>query len=123
MALFVVNFQSGVQLPGGIGPLTPEQGQSFTLPSDDLSLTNAPHVDYAQLMDQGVDAMEPLPQSTVWSVDNPTQPPFFAFLPYTEAKTFNFSMKEVPGLNQGQWPHFLFSAALTCTCLYRLPTD
>lgn len=123
VALFVVNIQSGVKLPGGIGPLIPEQAQSFTPHSEDLSLTKVPHVDYAQLMDQGVDAMQPLPQSTVWSVDNPTQPLFFAFLPYIEAKAFNFSTNEVPGLYHGQSPRFLFSAALTCTCLYRLPTD
>jgi hypothetical protein len=99
VALFVVNIPSGVELPGGIGPLTSEQAQSFTPPSDDLSLTNAPPVNYGQLMDQGVDAMEPLPQSTVWSVDNPTQPVFFTFLLYTETKAFNSSTNYVPGLD------------------------
>jgi len=98
VALFVVNIPSGVQLPGGIGPLTSEQAQSFTPLSDDQSLTNAPPVNYAQLMDQGVDVMEPLPQSTVWPVDNPTQPVFFTFLLFTETKAFNASTNEVPGL-------------------------
>jgi hypothetical protein len=65
VALFVVNVPSGVELPGGIGPLTSEQAQSFTPMPDDPSLTNPPPTNYQQLVDQGVDIEEPLPQSTV----------------------------------------------------------
>jgi hypothetical protein len=99
VALFVVNIPSRVELPGGIGPLTPEQAQSFTPLSNDPSLANAPPVAYSQLMDQGMDVTKPLPQSTVWPVDNPTQPVFFTFLLFTETKAFNSSTNEVPGLN------------------------
>jgi hypothetical protein len=96
--LFLVNIPSGVELPGGIGPLTSEQAQSFTPMSDDPSLTMAPPVDYALLEELGVDAPEPLPQSTPWSVDNPTQPVFFTFLLFTEAKAYNSATNDVPGL-------------------------
>ncbi len=89
VALFVVNIPSGVKLPGDIGPLTSEQAQSFTPLADDPSLTNAPPVTYAELAKWGADVKEPLAQSTVWPVDNPTQQPMFTFLLYTDAKTFD----------------------------------
>lgn len=99
VALFVVNVPSGVQLPGGIGPLTSAQAQSFTPPADDLSLASAPPVNYEQLMEQGVDVDEPMPQSTVWPVDNPTQPVFFTFLLFTETKAFDSHTNHLPGVN------------------------
>lgn len=89
VALFVVNIPSGVKLPGDIGPLTSEQAQSFTPLADDASLANAPPVTYADLAEWGVDVKEPMPQSTVWPVDNPTQPPTFTFLLFTDAKAFD----------------------------------
>lgn len=97
--MFLVNIPSGVQLPGGIGPLTPQQAQSFTPLSDDPSLTNPPPFDYAKLKQMGVDVKEPLPQSTPWSVDNPTQPVFFTFLLFSNAKAVNSATNEVPGLH------------------------
>jgi hypothetical protein len=97
--LFLVNIPSGVQLPGGVGPLTPEQAQSFTPLSDDPSLKNPPPFDYAKLKQMGVDVKEPLPQSTPWSVDNPTQPVFFTFLLFSNAKAVTSSTNEVPGLH------------------------
>jgi hypothetical protein len=99
VALFVVNIPSGVQLPGGIGPLTPEQAQSFTPMADDLSLTNSPPVNYEQLKGQGVDVSKPAQQSTVWPVDNPTQPVFFNFLLFTETHVYASSTNSVPGIN------------------------
>jgi hypothetical protein len=99
VALFVVNVPSGVELPGGIGPLTSEQAQSFTPMPDDPSLTNPPPANYQQLVDQGVDVAEPLPQSTVWPVDNPTQPVYFTFLLFTETKAFDSATNTVPGLD------------------------
>lgn len=99
VALFVVNVPSGVELPGGIGPLTSEQAQSFTPMSDDPSLTNPPPSNYEQLSVQGIELEEPLPQSTIWSVNNPTQPLYFTFLLFTETKAFKSSTNEVPGLN------------------------
>ncbi len=89
VALFVVNIPSGVKLPGDIGPLTSEQAQGFTPLADDLSLANSPPVTYAELAKWGADVKEPISQSTVWPVDNPTQPPMFTFLLYTDAKTFD----------------------------------
>ncbi|HLG37670.1 MAG TPA: hypothetical protein VI338_06010 [Nitrososphaera sp.] len=99
VALFAVNVPSGVELPGGIGPLTSEQAQGFTPLPDDPSLTNPPPADYVQLLDQGVQTEEPMPQSTVWPVDNPTQPVFFTFLLYTETKAFNSPTNTVPGFD------------------------
>jgi hypothetical protein len=99
VALFAVNVPSGVELPGGIGPLTSEQAQSFTPMPDDPSLTNPPPANYQQLSDQGVQASAPMPQSTVWPVDNPTQPVFFTFLLYTETKAFSSHTNTVPGFD------------------------
>lgn len=99
VAMFVVNIPSGVELPGGIGPLTSEQAQGFTPMPDDLSLTNPPPANYEQLLAQGIEVEEPLSQSTVWPVDNPTQPVYFTFLLFTETKAFKSSTNEVPGLN------------------------
>lgn len=99
VAFFAVNVPSGVELPGGIGPLTSEQAQEFTPLPDDPSLTNAPPANYEKLLDQGVEAEEPMSQSTVWPVDNPTQPVFFTFLRYTETKAFSSSTNTVPGFN------------------------
>jgi hypothetical protein len=99
VALFLVNIPSGVELPGGIGPLTSEQAQSFTPLSDDPSLTNSPPIDYDRLAEWGVEVEEPLPQSTPWSVDNPTQPVFFTFLLFTDAKAYNSSSPNLPGVN------------------------
>ena len=99
VALFAVNVPSGVELPGGIGPLTSEQAQGFTPLPDDPSLTNAPPANYAQLNDQGVQVEAPMPQSTVWPVDNPTQPVFFTFLLFTETKAFYSATNTVPGLD------------------------
>lgn len=96
--MFLVNVPSGVVLPGDIGPLTSEQAQSFTPPADDPSLTNPPPFDYAKLAEWGVDVEAPLPQSTPWSVDNPTQPVFFTFLLFTEAKAYTSANNTVPGL-------------------------
>lgn len=96
--LFLVNIPSGTGLPGGIGPLTSEQAQSFTPLADDPSLTNPPPFDYAKLKEWGVDVEEPLPQSTPWSVDNPTQPVFFTFLMFTEARAYSSANNSVPGL-------------------------
>lgn len=89
VALFVVNIPSGVKLPGDIGPLTSVQAQSFTPLADDLSLANPPPVTYAELASIGASVDEPMSQSTVWPVDNPTQPPMFTFLLFTDAKTFD----------------------------------
>jgi hypothetical protein len=97
VALFAVNIPSGVELPGGIGPLTSEQAQGFTPMPDDPSLTNAPPADYAQLMSQGVQVEAPMPQSTIWPVDNPTQPVYFTFLLFTETKAFSSTTNTVPG--------------------------
>lgn len=97
--LFLVNVPSGVKLPGGIGPLTSEQAQSFTPLADDPSLKNPPPFDYAKLADWGVDAKAPMPQSTPWSVDNPTQPVFFTFLLFTQASAHESANNNVPGLN------------------------
>jgi hypothetical protein len=99
VALFVVNIPSGVKLPGGIGPLTPAQAQSFTPPASDLSLNSTLPINYNQLLDQGVMAHEPAPgsQSTIWPVDNPTQPLFFSFLLFTDTKTFWSPNHHVPG--------------------------
>ena len=99
VALFAVNVPSGVELPGGIGPLTSEQAQGFTPLHDDPSLTNPPPADYAQLLDQSVKTEEPMPQSTAWPVDNPTQPVFFTFLLYTETKAFNSPTNTIPGFD------------------------
>jgi hypothetical protein len=96
--LFLVNIPSGVQLPGGVGPLTPAQAQSFTPLADDPSLTNPPPFDYAKLARMGVDVKEPMPQSTPWSADNPTQPVFFTFLLFSEAKAYNSANNSMPGL-------------------------
>lgn len=89
VALFVANIPSGVKLPGDIGPLSPEQAQSFTPLADDPSLKNSPPVTYAELASMGVDVKKPMSQSTVWPVDNPTQPPMFTFLLFPDAKTFD----------------------------------
>jgi hypothetical protein len=99
VALFAVNVPSGVELPGGIGPLTSEQAQGFTPLADDPSLANPPPVNYGQLSNQGVQTEAPLPQSTVWPVDNPTQPVFFTFLLYTETKAFTSATNTVPGFD------------------------
>ena len=99
VALFAVNVPSGVQLPGGIGPLTSEQAQRFTPMADDPSLTHVPPTNFQQLSEQGIELEEPMPQSTVWPVDNPTQPVYFTFLLFTETKAFKSSTNEVPGLN------------------------
>lgn len=96
--MFLVNVPSGVVLPGDIGPLTSEQAQSFTPLSDDLSLTNPPPFEYAMLAEWGADAEEPLSQSAPWSVDKPTQPVFFTFLFFTEAKAYTSANNSVPGL-------------------------
>lgn len=96
--LFLVNVPSGVKLPGGIGPLSPGQAQSFTPLSDDPSLTNPPPFDYGKLASWGVDAKAPMPQSTPWSVDNPTQPVFFTFLLFTQARAHESATNTVPGL-------------------------
>ncbi len=87
VALFVVNIPSGVKLPGGIGPLTPAQAQSFTPLSSDQSLTSIPPVNYSQLATQGSLAQPPLSQSTTLPVDNPKQPVFFTFLLFTDTRT------------------------------------
>jgi len=92
VALFVVNIPSGVKLPGDIGPLTSEQAQSFTPLADDPSLVNSPPVTYAELAAMGVDVAKPMSQSTVWPVDNPTQPPMFTFLLFPDAKAFDSSI-------------------------------
>lgn len=99
VALFVVNIPSGVKLPGDIGPLTPEQAQSFTPLANDSSLANAPPFNYDMLMQQGVKANQPLPQSTIWPVDNPTQPLFFTFLLFTETRAGSSATNTVPGLD------------------------
>ena len=88
VALFIVNIPSGVKLPGGIGPLTPEQAQSFTPPTGDQSLVSIPPVNYGQLSTQGSSATAPQSQSTTWPVDNPNQPVFFTFLLFQSAKTY-----------------------------------
>lgn len=85
--LFLVNIPSGFELPGGIGPLTSEQVQSFNPMECDPSLTPPP-VAYALLEELGVDVPEPLPQPKPWTVDNPTQSVFFTFLLFTEAKAY-----------------------------------
>lgn len=87
VALFAVNIPSGVKLPGGVGPLTPAQAQSFTPLASDQSLTSIPPVNYPQLASQGSLAMPPMSQSTVWPVDNPKQPVFFTFLLFSNVKT------------------------------------
>ena len=97
--LFLVNVPSGIKLPGGIGPLTSEQAQSFTPLADDPSLTTPPPFDYTKLADWGVDAKAPMPQSTPWSVDNPTQPVFFTFLLFTQVSAHESANNNVPGLN------------------------
>lgn len=99
VALFVVNIPSGVELPGGIGPLTSEQAQSFTPMPDDPSLKNPPPSNYEQLVEQGVNIQAPLPQSTVWPVDNPTQPVYFTFLLFTETRAFSSTTNALPGIN------------------------
>jgi hypothetical protein len=99
VALFVVNIPSGVKLPGDIGPLTPEQAQSFTPLADDLSLANTPPVMYDSLVKQGLKLEKPMPQSTVWPVDNPTQQPMFTFLLFTEARTFDSAKGGMSGTN------------------------
>jgi hypothetical protein len=99
VALFAVNVPSRVELPGGIGPLTSEQAQSFTPMPDDPSLTNPPPANYQQLGDQGVRTKAPMPQSTVWPVDNPTQPVFFTFLLYTDTRAFSSHTNTVPGFD------------------------
>jgi len=72
-------------------------GKNPLLP-DNPSLANPPPANYEQLLDQGVEIEEPLPQSTVWPVDNPTQPVFFTFLLFTETKAFDSATNTVPGL-------------------------
>ncbi len=73
--VFAINIPSGVELPGGIGPLTPEQALSFTPPSDDPALTSNPPVDYSSL---GID--KPIAHTTPWTVDNPEESIHFTFL-------------------------------------------
>ncbi|HXG05747.1 MAG TPA: hypothetical protein VNI77_00285 [Nitrososphaera sp.] len=99
VALFVVNIPSGVELPGGIGPLTPEQAISFTPLGDDTSLGSTPPVDYGQLGDEGLSAQEPMSQSTPWPVDNPEQPVFFTFLLFTDVKAGFSSNGQMAGLS------------------------
>lgn len=87
VAMFIVNIPSAVKLPGNVGPLTPDQAQSFTPLHDDPSLHTTPPVNITQLTGQGVSIGTPMPQSTTWPVDNPTQPVFFDFLLFTNVKT------------------------------------
>jgi hypothetical protein len=98
VALFVVNIPSGVKLPGDIGPLTPEQAQSFTPLGDDTSIDGKPPIDYAQLHSVSVPADEPMPQSTTWPVDNPSQPVFFTFLLFTDVKAGPSSSGQMAGI-------------------------
>ncbi len=81
--VFAINIPSGVELPGGIGPLNSEQAQSFTPPSDDPALTSNPPVDYAGL---GID--EPIAHTTPWTVDNPDEPIHFTFLVFQDVRSF-----------------------------------
>lgn len=98
VALFVVNIPSGVELPGGIGPLTPEQAQSFTPLSDDTSLNSKPPIDYAQLQSDSVSVDEPMSQSTTWPVDNPNEPVFFTFLLFTDVKAGPSASGQIAGV-------------------------
>jgi len=79
IAMVVVNVPSGVKLPND-KTLTPEQAQSFTPPLNEPSLKTIPSINYQQVQNEGAMVGMPMPQSTIWPVDNPTQPLFFDFL-------------------------------------------
>jgi len=81
--VFAINIPSGAELPGGIGPLTPEQALSFTPPSDDPALTSNPPIDYSSL---GID--EPIAHTTPWTVDNPEESIHFTFLVFQDVRSF-----------------------------------
>lgn len=74
--MVIVNVPSGVQLPNN-KTLTPDQAQSFTPLASDPSLKTLPAINYQQIQSQDAMVGMPMPQSTVWPVDNPTQPLFF----------------------------------------------
>ena len=82
--VFAINIPSSVELPGGIGPLTPEQALSFTPPTGDQSLTSNPPVDYTSL---GIS--NPIAQSTPWTVDNTEEPIHFTFLVFQNVESSN----------------------------------
>jgi len=84
--VFAINIPSGTELPGGIGPLNPEQALSFTPPTGDPALTSNPPVDYSGL---GID--EPIAHTTPWTVDNPEEPIHFTFLVFQDVRSFSSS--------------------------------
>jgi hypothetical protein len=82
--VFAINIPSGVELPGGIGPLTPEQALSFTPPTGDPALTSHPPVDYS-----GLGFSNPIAHTTPWTVDNPEEPIHFTFLVFQNVESSN----------------------------------
>ena len=88
--VFAINIPSNVELPGGIGPLTPEQALSFTPPTGDPSLTSNPPVDYSDL---GIS--HPIAHTTPWTVDNPEEPIHFTFLVFQNVESHNSSTSEI----------------------------
>ena len=81
--VFAINIPSGTELPGGIGPLSSEQAQSFTPPTGDIALDSNPPIDYSGL---GID--EPIAHTTPWTVDNPDEPIHFTFLVFQDVRSF-----------------------------------
>jgi len=92
--VFAINIPSGTELPGGIGPLTPEQALSFTPPTGDIALGSNPPVDYASL---GIG--ESITHTTSWTVDNPEEPIHFTFLVFQDVRSFNSQTDNIRTLN------------------------
>jgi len=92
--VFAINIPSSVELPGGIGPLTPEQALSFTPPTGDPALTSNPPVDYS-----GLGISNPIAHTTPWTVDNPEEPIHFTFLVFQDVRSFYSSNDSIRTAN------------------------
>lgn len=94
--LFAINIPSGVDLPGKVPSLTPEQAQSFTPLPTDPALSAAPQFAYpVQIEHAGMTVSSPMSQSTTWPVDNPKQPLLFNFLIYKDTQVHLKSMSDM----------------------------
>ncbi len=81
--VFAINIPSGVELPGGIGPLSPEAALSFTPPTGDPALGEHPPINY-----EDIGVGKSITHTTSWTVDNPEEPVHFTFLVFTDVRSF-----------------------------------
>jgi hypothetical protein len=94
--LFAINIPSGVDLPGKVPSLTPEQAQGFTPLPSDPSLSSTPQFAYpVQIEHAGMTVGAPMSQSTTWPVDNSKQPLIFNFLVYQNTDVKLKSMSDM----------------------------